>query len=182
LTPKLRDWQDTRYVLSLFGSVSEARKTSIEFVKQGVDQGKRPEPGGDGLIRSMGECLEVSAVRRVEITQATDQRIIGDGTFVGQVVEEMADMGRENLRMTPPKMDLACLAQKVCAVHGVSLGELRSGSRRAEIVEARGVFSLPAVKKLEYSGAAAERYLGVTNSCVTRAASGQEIPQKEKYI
>ena len=35
-----------------------------------------------------------------------------------------------------------------CRVHGVNSGELRSGSRRDEIVEARRVFSLPAVKEL----------------------------------
>jgi len=49
-------------------------------------------------------------------------------------------------------------------------------------MEARRVFSLPAVKELGYSGAAVARYLGVTSSCVTRAASGKEIPQKERYI
>jgi hypothetical protein len=69
--------------------------------------------------------------------------------------------------------------EKVC---GVSSGELGSGSRRAEIVEARRVFSLLAVKELGYSGAAVARYLGVTNSCVTRAVSAEESPQKEKYI
>jgi len=45
-----RDWQDTQYVLSLFGSTSEARNTYIDFVKQGVDQGNRPELVGGGLI------------------------------------------------------------------------------------------------------------------------------------
>jgi hypothetical protein len=39
-----------------------------------------------------------------------------------------------------------------------------------------------AVKELGYSGAAVARYLGVTNSCVTRAVSAEKVPQKEKYI
>jgi len=177
-----RDWQDTQYVLSFFGSGSEARKKYMEFVEQGVALGKRPELAGGGLIRSMGGWFEVLALRRMGNKEASDQRILGDGTFVGQVLEEMDDMGRENLRMTTRQMDLARLAEKVCEVHGVSSGELRSGSRRAEIVEARRVFSLLAVKELGYSGAEVARYLGVTNSCVTRAVSGKEIPQKEKYI
>ena len=116
------------------------------------------------------------------IKEASDQRILGDGTFVGQVLEEIDDIGRENLRLTTQRMDLAVLAEKVCEVHGISSGELRSGSRRAEIVKARRVFSLLAVKELGYSGAAVARYLGVTNSCVTRAVSVEEVPQKEKYI
>jgi phage FluMu gp28-like protein len=41
---------------------------------------------------------------------------------------------------------------------------------------------LLAVKELGYSCPAVARYLGVANSCVTRVASGNEIPQKETYI
>ena len=114
--------------------------------------------------------------------EASDQRILGDGDFVGQLLEEMDDIGRENLRLTTRRMDLAALAEKVCEVHGITSGELRSGSRRDEIVEARRVFSFLAVKELGYSGAAVARYLGVTNSCVTRAVSAEEAPEKEKYI
>ena len=79
-------------------------------------------------------------------------------------------------------MDLATLAEKICEVHGIHAGELRSGSRRGEIVEAPRVLSRMAVKELGYSGAAVARYLGVTNSCVTRAVSAEKAPQKEKYI
>ena len=75
-------------------------------------------------------------------------------------------LGRENLRLPTRKMDLATLAEKICEVHGIHAGELRSGSRRGEIVEAPRVLSRMAVKELGYSGAAVARYLGVTNSCV----------------
>jgi putative transposase len=177
-----RDWQDTQYVLSFFGTPPEARKQYIEFLEQCVDQGTRPELVGGGLIRSMGGWFEVLALRRMGIKEASDQRILGDATFVGQVLEEMDDIGRENLRMTTPKMDLAVVAEKLCEVHGVNCGELCSRSRRHEIVEARRVFSLLSAKERGYSGAAVARYLGVTNSCVMRAVSTGEAPQKEKYI
>jgi len=56
----------------------------------------------------------------------------------------------------------------------ISLGELRSGSRRQNVAKARGSISWVAVRELGYSGADVARYLGVTNSCVTRfVASGQ---------
>lgn len=71
---------------------------------------------------------------------------------------------------------------RVCEVHGVRIGELRSGSRRHEIVEARRVMSWLSVKKLGYSGAEVVRYLGVTNSCVTRAVSTGEAPERKKYL
>lgn len=154
----------------------------MEFVEQGVALGNRPELVGGGLIRSMGGWFEVLALRRSGNKQASDQRILGDGTFVGHLLEEMDDIGRQNLRLTTPKMDLAVLAEKVCEVHGINSGELGSGSRRAEIVEARQVFSWLGVRELGYSGAEVARYLGVTNSCVTRAVSAGTVPQKEKYI
>ena len=66
---------------------------------------------------------------------------------MSQVLEEMDDLGRENLRLATRRMDLATLAENICEVHGVHAGELRSGSRRGEIVEARRVLSWMAVKE-----------------------------------
>ena len=53
----------------------------------------------------------------------------------------------------------------------VSIGELRSGGRRRAVVKARRAMSLIGVRELGYSGAEVARYLGVTNSCVTRMIS-----------
>jgi putative transposase len=63
-----RDWQDTRYVLSFFGSGSDARKKYREFVEQGIALGNRPELVG---------WLEVLALRKRGIREASDQRIRG---------------------------------------------------------------------------------------------------------
>jgi len=50
-----------------------------------------------------------------------------------------------------------------------------SGSRKLDVVEARGSISWIAVRELGYSDADVARYLGVTNPCVTRfVASGQK--------
>jgi len=58
----------------------------------------------------------------------------------------------------------------------IFLGELRSGSRRRVLVEARGLISWIAVRELGYSGADVARYLGVTNSCVTRFVTSGKKP------
>jgi len=169
-------------VLSFFGPPPEAPRNYRKCVEQGVALRKRPELVGGGLIRRMGGWFEVVALRRSGTKEASDQRIRGDGEFVGQVVEEMDDRGRANVRLTTRRMDLAVVSEKVCGVHVVNPGELRSGSRRDEIVKARRVFSVPAVKELGYSVAAGARYLGVTNSCVTKAVSADEAPEKENSI
>ena len=67
------------------------------------------------------------------------------------------------------------MALQVCKKYNISLGELRSGSRRRDVVRARESIYWIAVRELGYSGADVARYLGVTNSCVTRfVASGQK--------
>ena len=177
-----RPWQDTNYISSLFGKGSLGRKRYRAFVAEGREQGRRPELVGGGLIRSVGGWFDVLALRRRGEKQAADQRILGDGEFVEQVLSESEELTKENLRLTSRRMDLPQLAQIVSTVHDISHTELRSGSRRRHVAEARKAVSWLAVRELGYSGAEVARYLGVTNSCVTRAVSGEEAPEKEKYI
>ena len=177
-----RDWQDTKYILSFFGKGSVSKRNYLKFVEQGIALGKRPELVGGGLVRSLGSWAEVLSLRRREDKQAYDQRILGDNEFVQDVLSEMNDLSKENFRLKHKRMKLPSLAEKVCAVHQVSPGELRSGSRRHHIIEPRRVFSWLAVKELGYSGAEVSRYLGVTTSCVTRSISSGKAPNSEDYM
>ncbi len=65
----------------------------------------------------------------------------------------------------------SALVGKVSERYNVSIGELRSGGRRRAVVKARRAMSWIGVRELGYSGADVARYLGVTNSCVTRMIS-----------
>ena len=61
---KKRPWQDIGYVLSYFGkSLREARKRYLQYVESGIEQGRRPELVGGGLIRSMGGWKAVKNAR-----------------------------------------------------------------------------------------------------------------------
>lgn len=177
-----RPWQDTGYILSFFGKARGRKKNYLNFLEQGIALGSRPALVGGGLIRSLGGWAEVMGLRRRTERQLSDQRILGDGDFVETVLTEMDNVGKENLRLGAERTDLSLLAKRVCNVHKVSLGEIRSGSRRHEIVEARRVFSWLAVKELGYSGAEVARYLGVTTSCVTRTISEGNGFDREDYI
>jgi predicted transcriptional regulator len=74
------------------------------------------------------------------------------------------------------------LAQQVCKKHDISLGELRSSSRRRDVAKARGSISWIAVRELGYSGADVARYLGVTNSYVTRFVASGQTPNIDDFI
>ena len=166
-----REWQNTEHVLSFFGNSKNSRRNYLQYVKKGIDQGRRPELVGGGLIRSMGGWSEVLASRKRGKRQVADQRILGDGDFVKQVISGFDDLVKKNLRLSGRRIDIQALAEKVSEKYNVSIGELRSGGRRRAVVKARRAMSLIGVRELGYSGAEVARYLGVTNSCVTRVVS-----------
>ncbi len=166
-----RPWQNTGHVLSFFESRGNAQNNYLKYVKKGIDKGRRPELVGGGLIRSMGGWSEVLASRRRGEREAADQRILGDGDFVTQVISELDDFVKKNLRLSGWRIDIKALAKRVCEKYDISEKELRSGSRRNIVVQARRAISWIGVGELRYSGADVARYLGVTNSCITRMLS-----------
>jgi REP element-mobilizing transposase RayT len=171
-----RKWQNTEYVLSFFGDAGNSRKNYSRYVGNGIDQGSRPELVGGGLIRSMGGWSAVLASRRRGEREVADQRILGDGDFVKQVISGLDDLVKKNLRLSEQRIDIKALAKKVSERYNVSIGELRSGGRRRAVVQARRAISWIGVRELGYSGADVARYLGVTNSCVTRMISTGKKP------
>jgi REP element-mobilizing transposase RayT len=177
-----KNWQDTSFILPLFGKKSSGKRRYLEFVKKGLDFGRRPELVGGGLIRSLGGWAEVLSLRARGERQVADQRVLGGGEFVEQVLSEMDDLSKKNLRIKREGIDLPSLSKKICDVDCISVGELRSGSRRREIVNSRAVFSWLAVRELGYSGAEVARFLGVTTSCVTRAVSSGKEPTTKRYL
>jgi len=166
-----REWQSRDYVLSYFGRGRGGRRNYLKFVEEGILLGRKPELVGGGLVRSLGGWSSVIALRRRGQKQVSDERILGDGDFVETLLAESGSMGKENLRIGQKKVSLWSLAEVVCKEHGVDLKELRSGSRRHVVVEARQELSRLAVMEYGYSGAEVARYLGVTNSCITRPLS-----------
>lgn len=178
-----REWQDTEYILSFFGKKRAGRAKYLNFINEGLTQGRRPDLVGGGLIRSRGGWAEVLSTKRHQEQLVSDQRVLGDGEFVQKVLAEANDFTKANLRLEGRRIELLSLAERVCDVHEVSLGELRSGSRRRAIIDVRRVFSCLAVKDFGYSGAEVARYLGVTTSCVTRViGQGDCCPAREKYF
>jgi putative transposase len=62
-----REWQDVDFVLSQFGQIAgEARARYREFVASGVEQGRREDLQGGGLVRSIGDWDKVVALGAAE--------------------------------------------------------------------------------------------------------------------
>jgi hypothetical protein len=104
---------------------------------------------------------------------AADDRVLGDGDFVEQIWSESAEREKETLRRRGPSLDLETLAGEIAAEQGITETELRSGSRKRTVSEARRAFCRAAVGDLGYPAATVARFLGVTTSAVVRAARAE---------
>jgi hypothetical protein len=144
-----RPWQDTDEVLKRFGgSVSTARESYLRFVADGVDEGERPDLTGGGLLRSAGGWSEVLAMRQKKQRMASDDRILGSGEFVEQVLRQAEEREAQTLRLKRAGISFEDVVNEVAERRGVEVEELLSGSRRRVIGEARRDMAQIAVKKL----------------------------------
>ncbi|MFC1895349.1 hypothetical protein ACFL0Q_01620 [Thermodesulfobacteriota bacterium] len=56
--------------------------------RNGLDQGRRPDLIGGGLIRSVGGWAAIEDLRRAGIHLKSDERILGDSDFVENALAE----------------------------------------------------------------------------------------------
>jgi REP-associated tyrosine transposase len=59
-------------VLSFFGDSEDSRKNYLQYLKKGINQGRKPELVGGGLIRRMGGWWAVLAIRKRDKRQVTE--------------------------------------------------------------------------------------------------------------
>jgi putative transposase len=70
------DWQETESILKLFGKRSaSATRTCRAFAEKRIDQGRRPDLIGGGLLRSAGGLQAIGALRKAGIHQKSDERM-----------------------------------------------------------------------------------------------------------
>jgi len=178
-----RDWQDVGTVLGYFGRRKKRAIAAYEnYVREGIEKGKRPELVGGGLIRSLGGWSEVLSLKRRGERVASDERILGSGDFIDQVLSEAEEKAKQTLGWKGRVPDLESLLSKVAEREGVEGEKVRGGDRRRSVVGARKIFCQLAVKRIGYSGAAVARFLGVTTSLVNRYASSEGVGILDQYL
>jgi putative transposase len=169
-----RAWQERDYVLRWFGKKEgEAKRAYRRYMKEGIGQGGRPELVGGGLIRSMGGWSEVVSMRRLGLKERSDERILGSGNFVDEVVSE----AEESLRRQFSKQERAEKIERhikdLCRAEGVNMDELRSGSRRPHVSTIRRRIATELLEKYGVPLAEIARSVGVTTSAISKALRGQ---------
>jgi len=165
----IHDWQDRDYVLEWFGKIEgEAVKAYREHVQKGIDQGRRPELVGGGLIRSMGGWSAVKAMRRSGERELSDARILGSGEFVEQMIKEAEGRVRYQLPAKEHDQKIDEYIVRICRNEGVSMKELKGGSRNRSASRVRARIAIGLVKEKGLALAEAARRLGVSTSAISK--------------
>jgi putative transposase len=163
-------WQDVGEVLGRFGEDAvQAQSTYRQFVAEGVEQGRRSELNGGGLIRSIGGREKIEEFRRGRERWMSDERVLGSGEFVKQVIaaaeQRMLPRVRPEVQEDVLKDLLGSLATRL----GVEVREVFGLGRRQEVSRVRAVFSYLAVVKLGVPLTAVAHFLHVTVPAVKLA-------------
>ncbi|MDL1964904.1 MAG: transposase [Deltaproteobacteria bacterium] len=123
---KKHEWQDTEYVFSYFGKkVSESRKSYLSYVKKGIDQGRRPELTGGGLVRNLGGWSMIKKLRlKGQDRIKGDERILGDGEFVTALLSEAKEKFERGYKLKGLGYDLKKISQMVSKIYDIEIEEI----------------------------------------------------------
>ncbi|NTU44887.1 MAG: hypothetical protein HGA99_05100 [Chlorobiaceae bacterium] len=161
------EWQDIAYVLEYFGErESSARKAYLEFVSSESGLGQQAELTGGGLIRSIGGWSEVKSLRKRGEKQFSDERILGSGDFVREILDDAEESVKERLPAVSIDVDAEERLQRACEESGIKVQALQGGSRMRECAELRKKLALEYVRELGMSYAGAACLLGISAAAV----------------
>ena len=179
-----REWQNTHYVLDYFGrTFREARKNYLSYVEVGIEQGRREDLVGGGLIRSLGGWTEIKKLRLARGDRLRgDERILGDSDFVSTVLSGADERYTRRYELKRLGYDLDKIADRVGMIYGIDKRYVLSKGRQGLRVDARSLLCYWAVRELGMTLTELARSFGMTPSAVGYSAQrGEIIATENKY-
>jgi putative transposase len=179
----VQPWQDIETVLSSFGkTIGSARRSYRAFVARGIDEGKRWDLTGGGLIRSTGGWAAVKAQRKEKVHVKSDERILGDGAFVEKILAESQERYESRYALQVRGIDVDHVAARVAELLGIQTAQVWQAGKTRLQVKARSLLCYWAVRELGESMTALARRLGLSTAAVSKAVvRGAEIADKNGY-
>jgi len=153
-------------ILRYFGeSLKVARRRYRQFVRNGIDQGKRPEFQGGGLVRSAGGEKAGLLGRRKEEREKGDARILGSGDFVVQALKGANELHERSIKS---RISITELIERVSKDRKIDIKDLISSNRKRQISNTRAIISYLAAIELRYSGTKIASELRLSEKSVSR--------------
>ncbi len=160
---KKNDWQDTAYILGYFGRrVRSARAKYLEYVREGIGRGRRPELVGGGLLRSLGGWKKAKELREGSVRLKGDERILGDTDFVLEALRASEENLERKYRLKAEGYTLQKLADRVGQLLGIEPEVIWSAGKYRNNVRGRSLFCYWAVRELGWSATDIARRMGIS--------------------
>jgi REP element-mobilizing transposase RayT len=178
------EWQECKYVLGNFGrNMREARKRYLSYMKAGLDQGRRPELVGGGMIRSLGGWEAAKRIRlKGQDRIKGDERILGQSDFIDEILAEANESYSRRYELRSQGYDLDKIAERVAGIYGLKPKYVMKRGRQKERVAARDLLCYWAAQELGVSLTDIARRLDMTVSGVGYAVKrGEVIVQHNNY-
>jgi REP element-mobilizing transposase RayT len=174
------DWQSMDETLKLFGkNVFLARRRYREFLEKGVNQGRRPELVGGGLIRSIGGWQAFKALDKAEAHLKSDERILGDSDFVEAVLKKAQEQRERQYQLEADGFTIDQVAQRVASILGVKCEQVWKKGKHPQTVKARSLLCYWAVRELGMSATELARRIGVSQPAISQSVKRGEVIAKE---
>jgi len=178
-----QSWQDKEMVLAYFGKQLRAARNDYKvFVSEGVEQGRRQELVGGGLIRSLGGWAAIKSMRKADMHAKSDERILGDTDFVTEILSQRNEAFDKRHALQAQGVDIDVIAQRVAQLLDMSVQEVWQPGKYQRLVIARSLLCFWAVRELGESMASLARRLGVSTVAVSKSVDrGAQIAMENKY-
>jgi putative transposase len=134
-------------------------------------------------LRSQGGWAGVKLLRESGNYQKGDERILGDGQFVKQVLEKADEKFKEKYRLTAKGYDLDKLIKRVAEITQLTPNQITDGIRDSRRTKARGILCYWAVEKLGSTQSQLAQLLNRTQTAITYAVRrGRDIVEANSYM
>ena len=165
-----REWQDTDFILRMFADkLSAARSGYQKYVQAGIAAGRRVDLIGGGLIRSQGGWAAVRELRRTKAYQKGDERILGNGDFVEEVLRKSEENLERKSQLKAQGINFDKVVERVAGLLEISAAEALAGGKKKQTVAARSLLCFWASCELGLSQVWLARRLGISQPAVSLA-------------
>ena len=174
-------WQECEEVLLYFGKrKGTAKRKYREFVFNGIEEGKREDLTGGGLIRSSGGWKAVKELKKSSIHLKSDERILGDSDYVSDILSRTEETLKSKYSLKASGVDLKFITRRVADILNIPEDVVWREGKQKSLVYARSLLCYWAVRELGESMTSMARRLNISTVAVSKSvARGEKIIEKE---
>ena len=152
----------------------------LSYVEAGLEQGRRKELTGGGLIRSLGGWAEASMYGlKGQGHIKSDERILGESDFVDEILSHASENFERKYELKQLGYDLDRIALRVAEIFSLVANDIFLKGKQQKRVKPRSLFCYWAVRELGISLTELARRLGISVPAVGYSVERGEILAKE---